>query len=222
MKIGIGITTCNRPHLLDQCIWAIEANTSKPYSLHIQDDTHTRNGVAFSKNACLFALRDCDLIFLFDDDCFPTSPGWVDFFVQAHEATGQHHFLFMSRERHKYSRTWQPFHGSPAIDLYEDCAGVFMSITRRAFETIGYFDDRYHKYGYEHAGYSRRLHLSRLNASPFMCVAETSQYLRALDFEGDIPSSISDEEKQSHIPHNETIYHTELKEWDQLYRQYNG
>lgn len=227
-SVGIGVTTCNRPDYLQVFLDELKRHTTLPYTLYVHDDTQSQRGVAYSKNKCLQALWGHDYIFLFDDDCF-VKPGWLEFFIEAHEASAQGHFLFMHPDHHDQPSVWQPS-SEVSIDIYEKCSGVFMSLTKAAYEAVGYIDSRYQKYGYEHAGYSRRIHLARQNAAAFMCVTGSDKYLHAVDFTGtgDYPiekySSISQQEKELHTQiggHNDQIYHDELANWHNLKRDFN-
>ena len=68
ITIGIGVSsTPNRKYLLDEWLVNFRKHTKQPYHLHIHEDINYR-GVAYSKNENLKALKDCDYIFLFDDD----------------------------------------------------------------------------------------------------------------------------------------------------------
>lgn len=222
MKVSLAITTCNQPQRLQSCLQSIEANNIKLHKLFIHDDVN-KKGVAYSKNKCLQAINDSDIMILIDDDVLIQSPEAIDFIAQGHELSRQHHFLFMDKKHHEYVRTWQPTHDI-SIDLFNKCSGVFMSITKEAFNTVGYFDSRYYKYGYEHAGYTRRIHLSRLNAHPFMMLTGMDRYIKALDFEGNIDSALNDELKNEYSKvggQNDMIYHDELKQWYNLKRDFN-
>src|SRR3990167_10622112 len=105
MKMGVGVTTYNRPKHLE--LWKEQiskfSSTNSPgyyFETYIANDgivsfdkqqTLSRKGIAYRKNECLRVLKDCDYVFLFDDDCFPIKSGWVGFFIEAHKASGQHH-----------------------------------------------------------------------------------------------------------------------------------
>lgn len=222
MKIGLGATTCNRPLMLQAFKDSVERYNITPDTLYIHDDTDTRHGVAYSKNMCLYNLQHCDLILLLDDDCLFNSPYALTYIAEAHEMTQQNHFLLMHPDHHDFVKTWK----TPElnIELFNDCSGVFMSITKEAFNKVGYLDSRYKRYGYEHAGYSRRIHLTGLNAKPFMCPEGIRDHFRALDFEGNVISSISEQEKNefSRIGgHNDLIYQDELNNWHTPYRTFN-
>ena len=85
MKIGIGVTTYNRPGHM--ALWKKQLYRHAPgntYEVYVAADSQTRLGIAARKNECLNTLKNCDYIFLFDDDCFPVKNGWEDYFIDAH------------------------------------------------------------------------------------------------------------------------------------------
>lgn len=227
MKIGCAITTKDRPDYLKVCLEQFQKFTPSEVGIFVNDDVNGE-GVAASKNRLInkiFEEEKCDIGFLFDDDCWPKKE-WLNFFLKAHEDTLQHHFLFMHPKHHKLKGVWEPYKGGPPIEIYDECSGVFMSITRKAFETVGYFDPRYKMYGYEHAGYTRRINISRLTAAPFMCLEGTDKYLHACDFTGGEEygltkhSSVNEETKSKWMRHNDDVYHDELNNWHKLHREY--
>ena len=218
MTVGIGIITCNRPHLLQQALKHHNNFSSTADRLFIYNDSVNKKGIAYGKNKCIDTLKDFDYIFLFDDDCYPIKDGWIEFMIEAHEASRQHHFLFMDSNHHKYVKTWQP-NIECSIDLYDDCGGVFMSLTKEAVNKVGYLDSRYKRYGYEHAGYSRRIHLSGLNSKPFMMPTGLGEYLYAHDYNEKIDSALPVDVRDEFVEYNDSIYHDELKNWHNLKRE---
>ena len=84
-KIGIGVTTTpNRKEYVERWLEYFEKFKPTNYHLHIHEDVNYK-GVAYSKNQNLYTLRDCDYIFLFDDDCYPIKDKWTDFFINSKE-----------------------------------------------------------------------------------------------------------------------------------------
>ena len=69
MRVGIGITSYNRPECLKECLEHISKHTfTNNVKIYVATDTdEDRRGVAFRKNECLRSLKNCDYIFLFDD-----------------------------------------------------------------------------------------------------------------------------------------------------------
>ena len=95
MKIGIGIVSYLRPKHLYLCREQIFQYAPEDYRLSVYVDEPQRMGIAYGKNQNLKDLKDCDYIFLFDSDTFPLKEGWADFFINAHKASGQHHFMYL-------------------------------------------------------------------------------------------------------------------------------
>lgn len=203
-KIGIGVTTTpNRKKHIE--FWYKQFEKFKPnnYHLHIHTDEHYR-GVAYSKNQNLKALKDNDFIFLFDDDCYPIKNGWAEYCISSNE----NHLLYL-----------QPTHGILAkkgeMEYYYNCGGVFMFMTKKAIDTVGYFNPDYGQYGFEHAGYSNRIYKAGLTKYPYQQLKEINKYLFAIDYDGDIfclkhKSSISEETKQEQIKYNREIFIKEV------------
>jgi len=188
--IGVGLTTTpNRKHLADEWLINFRKHTKEPYHLHIHEDINYR-GVAYSKNENLKALKDCDYIFLFDDDCFPIHDDWVNFFT----SSGEHHALFLN-DSHNF------IYWKRNVGYYRDCGGVFMMLTKEVVAKVGAFGN-YGSYGFEHCGYSHRVYKARFTNAPYQMIRNTDRYLRALDYEGTIKSSVSDEVKQIEINKN--------------------
>lgn len=203
-SIGIGVTTTpNREEHLK--LWLDNFNQVAPekYHLHIHTDTNYR-GVAYSKNQNINALKGCEYIFLFDDDCFPIAKGWENYFINS----GENHLLYLN-----------PSHGILArqgdVEYYQNCGGVFIYLTKECVERVGYMNSDYKIYGFEHAGYSNRIFRAGLTKSPYQQLRETSKYIYSMDYSGSYynlrhKSAISDEEKQKQIEINRDIFINEL------------
>lgn len=110
-KIGIGITTCNRPHFFEKCIESIDLNSvdhvvvvndGKPFEYTPSSDkiTFIQNpeniGISKSKNKILKKLLefDCEHIFTLEDDCVITNNEVFQKYIDAYKETGIKHFNF--------------------------------------------------------------------------------------------------------------------------------
>lgn len=207
MTIGIGITTYNRPEHLKLCQQMIDFNTDYGFRFYVHDDKEQK-GIAYGKNMCLNKLKDCDHIFLFDDDCFPIKEGWIDYFINS----GYNHSCYMTGK-------YQPLHYADKHTTYLGASGVFMYITKKTLETVGYFNPEYGRYGFEHAGYSHRVFQAGLIPSRFICLNDTKDYIHSLDLDGiegyeylDHKCTLNDDEKRESIRLNDKIYHKETTE----------
>jgi len=178
-KIGIGITTTpKRADLLDLCRKQIERHSPDDIQLVVVNDING-DGVAHGKNTCLQLLRGSDYIFLFDDDCFPVSKGWIDHYVQAHERTGNHHFLYL-----KETPSIHQVAEKGIVERYNNCGGCFMFLTREVVEKVGGFHPNYGRYGFEHAGYTIRVHKAGLNPDgEYLSVKGAGEYIYSMDYD---------------------------------------
>jgi glycosyltransferase involved in cell wall biosynthesis len=180
--IGIGITTYNRPELLEKCLSQIKAFTSNEYQLYVaKDSDENRKGVAKRKNECLFHLKECDYIFLFDDDCYPIQKGWDKFVIDAHLATGNHHFVYNKEPFCKINHI--DFIGKWCLEAYDGSGAPFMFLTKKVIEEIGGFYTGYDTYGFEHIGYSMRIKKAQLTTDWFLSIRGLDEFIYSLDYE---------------------------------------
>ncbi len=199
MRVGLGITTYNRPECLRKCLEQIRKHTNlDDVILYVATDTDKdRRGVACRKNECLRALKDCDHIFLFDDDCYPINDGWIDLFIDS----GFNHLLFLN-ESHKKTEGI----------IYRDCGGVFLYMTNEAVQRVGSFDERFDTWGFEHADYSCRIAMAYNDRHPYKCLINTDKYLYAEDYSNpNHISSISAFEKQKYFDKNIKLFAKTIK-----------
>ena len=110
-KIGVGITTCNRPDFLYDCINSLDldkldkvviVNDGAPFDFnntyknvdYIQNEQNL--GVAKSRNKLFKALlkSGCDHIFMLEDDCIILDNIVFQKYIDAYKTTGIPHFNF--------------------------------------------------------------------------------------------------------------------------------
>lgn len=200
ITIGIGVTsTPNRSEYIDT--WLKEFEKVKPnnYHLHIHEDVHYR-GVAYSKNQNLKFLQDNDYIFLFDDDCYPVKHGWADYFINSK----QNHLLYLTKIHNKIII-------KDNIEIYQDCGGVFMFLTKEVLNKVGYLNSDYGQYGFEHAGYSNRIYKAGFTYAPYQQLSRTKEYLFAMDYNMEHKSSIPEYKKAKLIEENRKVFINELQ-----------
>lgn len=194
--IGIGITSYKRAHYLDEVLRMIRLNTRSPYKVYVAfDNEENRKGIARQKNECLYNLRDCEYIFLFDDDCFPKLPDWTDFFIEGHKTTNSHHFLYNEDKIH-FVDYMSFFQNDTMVVSHKDSGGVFMFLTKHCLEVVGGFYDKYQVYGFEHIGYSTRIHKAGLTECLYPTLNGTNKYLHAYDYNSqNVESTLTNEQK---------------------------
>jgi glycosyltransferase involved in cell wall biosynthesis len=249
--VGIGITTRNRVDLLEKACSSIKQFTEcKDVKLIVVDDSDSdtqhlseavsnkhgfnyyhggvRKGIAGAKNVCLRNLKDCDFVFLFDDDCFPIQFGWDTYVINAHLKTGIHHFNLLDEKIHGI-RQKHAF-DDIIITHHNILGGVMMFLTKQIVESVGAFNHNYGIYGYEHASYTYRAFRTGLcgRFGLYLSIEGLQDYLLSLDcaahktnqhhqyykdnYEGTFESSMHKERDKlnSYISDNQQVYLSEL------------
>lgn len=177
-NIGIAITTTSaRPH--HKAYWENIALFS-PLCVGMKIKfVHDVKGVASAKNECLRELKDCDYVFLFDDDCFPIKEGWAQMFIDAHNATGCHHFSYL----HDYLHIRKVNQLDNGVSYYNNSAGCMMFLTKDVIERVGAFNEAFGLYGYEHVEYSVRCKLAGLAPHHNVCPDDAPDYIYSMDLD---------------------------------------
>lgn len=174
--IGIGITTYNRPEVYKTCVEQIIKFLPNEYNYKIvsvndcstleypefNNITELRNhknlGIAKSKNVCLEYLKNCDYVFLFDDDTFPVKDGWIEIFTKPSEKYNIHHMMFLD----EHDANLYPINNivdiseDESIAWYDKANGCLLFFTKEAIEHSR-FNELYPKYGFEHIELSLNL-----------------------------------------------------------------
>lgn len=218
MKIGVGILTVQKRVLSPNYFNLLDETTL--FHIHIDKE---RKGPGYSRNQCIKTLydADCDYIFIFDDDCYPIKKGWQRYFIDEAEEYDLHAITSAYP-----GASLTPGRGE--IVLTSNSMGCFYLLSRKAVETVGYFDPRYGPYGYEDAGYQHRIRISGVNGTKKhgVTLKSTFDYIRAEDMHGENASkdfdgfaNFSFKEKQSLMKDNFPIYAEEVSS-DVVYKPY--
>ena len=173
-KVGVGVVTFNRPKLLKKCLdslWDISAldtvvvvNDGKDLSelrvdnLELKDDwiwieTFGQIGVGKSKNLAFEELKDCDYVFLIEDDIYIKDPTVFEKYIDASNKTGIQHFNFS--QHGMMNKSWPEGTPNPKtiikyesvginIPLYLHCVGAFSFYTKECLDKVGFMDERYY------------------------------------------------------------------------------
>lgn len=179
MKIGVSVTTISGSGRMDDWMANFTANTDQKVELFVHKDDKG-NGVRFSKNQCLKALKDCEYIFLFDDDCYPVNKGWMDFCIKNLKLLN--HFQFNTAQIHGEMTTIKVGADDQDVLITYNGGGVFLALTKEVLESVGYMNPKYQGYGWEHLGYSYRIFRDMWTVSPYVCPVGLSDYLYAEDY----------------------------------------
>jgi glycosyltransferase involved in cell wall biosynthesis len=189
MSVGIGITTRNRPECLEASlrhfkefgygdkIVVLDDNSelrqvnkivAESFGINvIYKFSNSRLGIAKAKNACLWELRDCEHVFLFDDDAWPQRHNWAETWIKINEANDIGHSMFNITSDAELELN--PAFRAVVIPIEEigadgtkmvafsNCFGVMLYFNRKCLDALGGFiSDAPHLYGYEHAHISER------------------------------------------------------------------
>lgn len=196
-KIGLGIITCNREHFLRQCIDSIHMdmideicviNDGDRLSLDITDTyrrifmiEHVKNlGVGKSKNDAFKYLlsHDCDYIFILEDDVQILDKSIFNQYIEAHRASGIHHFNygpgspfnrkqtiqnFDIHNRHLLEGQTEPepkmvvdYGNDVKVSLFTHAVGMFSFFTKEVLDKVGLIDEEYYN-AWEHVDHTYRI-----------------------------------------------------------------
>jgi len=166
-RIGIGITTWNRPEYAEKCLRSLLANIDDDVfvALHndgsdpkhrgayhrayrflfkmnhasITDET-TNHGVAWAKNRLCETLLDqgCTWVFLLEDDVLLESPLAVNGYLAAARVSDMHHLSFA---HHGVANIGGPVQVDGPIAFYPHSVGAWCLYSREWLTEVGLFDE---------------------------------------------------------------------------------
>ena len=178
-KIGIGIITCNRPDFFKKCLESIPMDQvdhvvvindgdkldSKYLDIEVDIIEHdTNQGVGKSKNNAFKYLLDknCDHIFLIEDDIIIKDDGVFNAYIDASKETGIQHFMFgyhgpankggVSKGQPKPRKVIE-YPSGLKINLNQHCVGAFCYYSRVVLDDVGLMDEAYVN-AFEHVDHS--------------------------------------------------------------------
>ena len=183
-KIGVGIITCNRPDFVYKCIPSLYADNKKEYFneiILINDgkeiteydlsfvpniNNNTNIGVGRSKNKAFKYLleKDCDHIFIIEDDIIIKDLNVFDAYINARNVTGIQHFLFgyhgpANKAGISGGIPYPRFivdYGNIKIAINQNSVGAFCYYTREVLENVGLIDEEFHN-AFEHVDHDYRI-----------------------------------------------------------------
>jgi glycosyltransferase involved in cell wall biosynthesis len=164
--IGVGIVTCNRPHLLKKLLDSISYRNDceliivndgdkiecPGYNYYFHNN-ETNLGVGKSKNIAFKRLLNlgCDHIFLIEDDIYIKDPSVFEKYIETSKITGIQHLNFS--QHGMMNKSWPGGNPNPRViidygkiklPLYPHCVGAFSYYSKKCLETAGLIDERYY------------------------------------------------------------------------------
>lgn len=225
--IAVGILSYNRLHCVQRLIESIRRHSDlnrlavfvsdesddpavKTYLRQQNDicliDNTERLGIAGNSNRLMRALRRFKYKFLLNDDVEILAKGWEDFYINAADKSGYHHFCY--RQPGVYGAkesdgTERVIAGQRIRTITDKPHGAVMFFDNLAQSRVGFFDESFGTYGMEHVDWSNRVGLSGIQPRGFHDAVGASKFFR-------IHKETSSTSKQS------------LSEAKQLYKRYQN
>jgi glycosyltransferase involved in cell wall biosynthesis len=262
--IGIGITTRNRPAILSLAlahhmrfyapssrIVVIDDASTEPNAnanllaiqSHNQYDRRPISyfysprqlGIAKAKNACLWELKGCEHVFLFDDDAMPAEPAWFQTWLQA----GLGHLTFAmdvaatKKGSERIGHVTLSGEAGPGWLGFTGCLGCVLYFSKRTLAVLGGYDPRFGVYGYEHCQITHRAHKAKLTPVLYPAPVDVMDSVYTLDMHlgwlGERPpldphfhsalfgTSVTPEEAAAHTQYGQLMQdppiHCKLEDW---------
>lgn len=198
-KIGIGITTHNRPeafyktlsHIIaylpaDAVIAIVDDASKEPYTSDATGSDKLKYrfeknvGIAQAKNKCLEMLYNagCEHLFLFDDDTYPMVDEWHEKYIES----GESHlmYIFESFANAKGPHDMIKVYQDDKIAAYSHVRGCMLYYRRVVLDIVGGMYP-FGKWGNEHGDLSNRIYSAGLTRFRYMDVANSKGLFYAAD-----------------------------------------
>ena len=226
IKIGVGVITCDRPdylkHLLksledckiDEVIVVNDGNPIEcfndcggmylPGNSTLYEQVPQRQGVGKGKNRLISLLlqRECDYIFLLEDDIVIKDKNVFQKYIKASELSGIQHFNFAFHGTDNYLpdgsaavRLKLDYSPEVSVCLYPNVYGAFSMYTKKCIEISGLMDDYYYN-AMEHVDHTAQIIKDGMHP-PFRWFADivdSNKYIEEID-RGHSGSKIRKDEK---------------------------
>lgn len=203
MKIGISVITAGNRKLKDYLLHS----ENHEVVFHVQVDSE-KLGPGHMRNKALRKLYDegCDIMVVFDDDCYPIKEGWIDYLAFCYEKTGISFFGLPEAFKDI------PQSMDREIVFWNACLTQFAMYDRKLLETVGGYNTAYDRYGFEDSAYIFRVLRSGLIGDKgYPCPIRVLSYIHSDDvYARTQVQNISYEDKQRYIAKNRIIFDQEV------------
>lgn len=221
-KIGIAITTHNRPDVLIPAIEQHMKYLPAGAALFIIDDgsnppvmaddrfeiirNDVSQGIVSSKNSSITVLIDagCDHLFLWDDDAWPIADNWHLPYIESPEPHLSYQFLDLAG-RNKLNDMAILYSDNKHV-AYTGQRGVMLYYHRSAIEKVGGFDPVYGRGMYEHSDLALRIHNAGMTTWAYADVAGSENLIYSLDEHEAVDRSVSKSERNALVEKNVKIH----------------
>lgn len=221
-KVGIAITTHNRPDVLaksleqhrkflpDGAIVFVIDDGSNPAAMVPDWCKLIRNdkslGIVASKNLSLECLIDegCEHLFLWDDDAYAIAGGWERPYIESSEPHLAYQFQDFATGQ-KLNDIAVLYRDDKHV-AYTGQRGVMLYYHRSAIEKVGGFDPIYQRGMYEHSDLAMRIHNAGLTSWAFADVVGSSEMIYSLDEQQAVERSVPKPDREAQVKRNVTIH----------------
>lgn len=222
VRIGIAITTHNRPEVLKRAIEQHMKHLPSGALVVVIDDgsspaaivpdgvklvRHEQSrGIVASKNASLTALVDagCEHLFLWDDDAWPIADNWHLPYIESPEPHLAYQFLDLAGPR-KINDMAVLYRDDKHI-AYTGQRGVMLYYHRSAIDKVGGFDPVYGRGMYEHPDLALRIHNAGLTSWAFADVIGSEKLIHSMDEYEEGARSIPRPDREALVKRNAGIF----------------
>ena len=201
-KIGVGIITCDRPDYLKKLIKSLNSISINKLiiindgekqldgdKIKIHNNNPSKKGVGKSKNQALTYLKNCDYIFLLEDDIVIRDKTVFEKYIEASKLSGIQHFNFAFHGVDNYLPNGQPavrlkldYSPKVSVCLYPNVYGAFSMYTNKCIEEVGLMDEFYYN-AMEHVDHTASVIKAGMHP-PFRWFADitdSNKYIEEID-----------------------------------------
>jgi GT2 family glycosyltransferase len=209
-KVGIGVISVNRPEFFKECIKTLPLADhvvevicgEKDYFSGKNEVIYTKriDNVAKNKNKALKFLieeRNCDHVFLCEDDIKFEDANLCDKYIKTAETSGIWHLNYGGHGFYnRNQQTQEPIvkkvidYGDVKVDLYHNILGAWSYYRKECIERVGYMDENYQN-AMEHVEHTYKIYKDCKKHPPFWYFAdihESYNYIKDIkeNFEGSV------------------------------------
>ncbi|EMO6419574.1 glycosyltransferase family 2 protein [Enterobacter hormaechei] len=221
-KIGIAITTHNRPQVLAKSLEQHRKHLPAGAVVFVIDDgsnppakvpdwckliRHDKSlGIVASKNASLECLMDsrCEHLFLWDDDAYAIADNWHLPYIESPEPHLAYQFLDLAGTN-KLKDMAVLYRDDKHI-AYTGQRGVMLYYHHSAIEKVGGFDPVYGRGMYEHSDLALRIHNAGLTTWAYSDVVGSEKLIHSLDEHEAVERSVPRPDRQALVERNVKIH----------------
>lgn len=197
-NIGVGILSFNRLNSLILLIESIRKHTDlKKTTVFVSDEStdpkvwewlkqqkdivafhNDRGGIAVNSNRLLRCLSRFKFKLILNDDVEVLKEGWDSFYFDKMNNNNIKHMCYYQNGVYGAVR---PKSVNGIISISDKPHGAVLAIHDDAFKKVGYFDENFGKYGFEHVDYSLRINRSLHNNEYFFDAEGSEKYFKIHD-----------------------------------------